>query len=128
MKNRISLLKILILFLLSSCSRIEDYKKDLASSDLVKIDDACFQLGEAKDTSSVKLLLTNINDPRVTHDIRYKGMSCYQCRIAALRKISDLTYENKITYKVDTGAINFYLDWAISKGYLKSRTDVQLEN
>ena len=114
----------LILF---SCNSTEKYKQDLPSDNVTAICKACYELGEAKDTSSVKLLLTRILDPRVSNDLRFKGMSVAQCRLGALRKISNIdVIKKEKSYIPDTAAVDFYLDWALKKGYLKSKNEVDI--
>lgn len=120
--------------LLYSCTSIEKdkqtkekYKQDLLSDSVIKIDQACYVLGKLKDTSSVKLLFSKILDPRVSNDLRFKGMSVNYCRLIALRKISGLDIGRKIDqFGPDTAATYFYLDWAIKSGYLKSKSDIDI--
>lgn len=127
MTNRLFIFISFGLLFCCSCDQKKDYKVDLLSDDIVKIDKACFELGEAKDTSAVQLLLNHLKDPRITNNLNFKGMSVYQCRIGALRKISGLDFEKKITHKIDTDAINFYIDWAIGNRHIKDRSDIQLD-
>lgn len=125
MTNRLFIFISFGLLFCCSCGQKKYQKVDLLSDDIVKIDKACFELGEAKDTSAVRLLLNHIKDPRITHNLHFKGASVYQCRIGALRKISGLDFEKKITHEIDTNAINFYIDWAINNGHIKDRSDIQ---
>jgi hypothetical protein len=137
--KKMSLLKIVLLFqigfiFLYSCISIENdkqtkekYKQDLLSDDKIKIDKACYELGELKDTSSIRLLFTKILDPRISNDLRFKGMSVNYCRLIALRKISGIDIGRKIDQLgPDTAATYFYLDWAIKSGYLKSKSDIDI--
>jgi hypothetical protein len=101
-----------------------NYKEDLLSSDPGVVCQACFELGKAKDTSAVRNLLTQISNPRITHKVNFKGMSAYQCKIGALRKISGI--ETKSNYNVDTAIINIYLDWAVNQKFIKSRAEVNI--
>ncbi len=121
MTFRYFLLLLFASFLFSSC---HDYKKDLESDDKTKIMKACYELGEAKDVSAVKPLLTKIIDGRISNNLRFKGMCVYQCRIAALSKISGINIS--YSYKPDTTVVNLYIDWAIKKGYVKDREDIDL--
>jgi hypothetical protein len=118
---------VLITFYLNSCNDKDIYKRDLLSNDIDKIDEACFKLGEAKDTSAVKLLLINILDPRMSTNLRYKGMTVNYCRLGALRKIAGTDFGRKIDqFKVDTIATNIYLDWAVRKGYIRNTGEVDI--
>jgi len=111
----------------NSCTPTKDYKQDLLSDNASIIDEACYRLGEAKDTSAVRLLFTKILDPRISHALRFKGMTVNYCRLGALRKILGVDVGRKLNQsKVDTAATNFYLDLAISQGYLKDRNDADI--
>ena len=55
----------------SSCNSMEKYKRDLLSDNPEKINKACVRLGQAKDKSAVKLLLTKSLDPRISHHFRF---------------------------------------------------------
>jgi hypothetical protein len=113
--------------LINSCNSTENYKRDLLSDDKNKIDKACFELGEAKDTSAVKLLLTKALDPRISHDIRFKGMSVNYCRLIALKKISGIDIGRKINqFGPDTTATLFYLNWAVKQRHLKDTSEVDI--
>jgi hypothetical protein len=124
---KISILFILETILLTSCTSSEKYKKDLLSDDINKIDNACYELGELKDTSAIKLLLTKALDPRISHNLKFKGMSVNYCRLGALKKISGVEIGRKIDqFRCDTTATQFYLDWAVEHGYLKDRNEVDI--
>ncbi len=72
--NRVHIPFLLLHFLLLSCTSNEKYKKDLLSDDKAKIDVACYKLGELRDLSAIKPLFTKILDPRMSNDLRFKGM------------------------------------------------------
>jgi hypothetical protein len=89
---------------------------------------ACYALGEARDTSAVKSLFTRILDPRISNDIRFKGMSVCYCRLTAIRKIAGRDPEKRINqYEVDTSAVYYFLDWAIKEHYLTSKDEVDID-
>jgi hypothetical protein len=116
-----------LVFVVFACNMNEKYKRDLQSNNVNKIDNACYKLGESKDTSAVKLLLTNILDPRMSTNLRFKGMSTSYCRLGALKKISGLDMGRPIDqFSPDTTAVFFYLDWAVHKGFIKDRADVNI--
>ena len=121
MRNIFVLSALVVSVLFFSC---HDYKKDLTSGDKTKIMEACFELGEAKDTSAVKSLLTKIIDWRESTNLRFKGMSVYQCRVGALRKISGI--QTNYNYYPDTAVVNIYLKWAIQKGFIKNIDEIDL--
>lgn len=80
--------------------------------DLVK---AYYLIGEKKDTLYIPTILQNASDPRITHDVEFKGNSVYQSKMTALKKISGLTPPRQITYKPDTLVIQFYRKWAATR-------------
>jgi hypothetical protein len=125
-KNYI-LVKILGLLILISCSNTENYKQDLLSNDKEKIIKASYELGEIRDTSSVKNLLNKALDPRITHNLKFNGMSVNYSKIRALQKISNNAYKGKINqHEVDTIATIFFRDWAIKNKYLKNKEEIDI--
>jgi hypothetical protein len=111
-----------------ACDNTDKYKAILVENGHPnKINDAAFHLGEARDTSAVRLLLTGIADPGISHDIRYKGMSVCYCRLGALKKISGQDFYRRFNqFRVDTEAISFYIDWAIKSGHLRNKADIDI--
>src|SRR5262245_60960325 len=109
---------IAVALIIVSCDKSsKQYKADLLSDEKYKINMACLVLGERKDTSAVKLLLTKILDPRISHSLKFYGMSVNYCRLIALKKISGLDIGHKIDqFGPDTSATLFYLNWAVEKG------------
>ncbi|MBL7724167.1 MAG: hypothetical protein JNK27_08450 [Chitinophagaceae bacterium] len=125
--TRIFVLVIFTHIAMLSCSSSEKYKKDLLSDDKTKIAKACFELGDRKDTSAVKLLFTKILDPRICTDLRFKGMSVNYCRLIALKKISGVGIERRVDqFGPDTSATLFYLDWAVKEGFLTHKNEVDI--
>jgi hypothetical protein len=105
------LIFVLILFLVSC----QDSKREVRllldkgkKEDLVK---AFYQIGETRDTSFLKEVIANPYDPRVVHVAEFYGISVYQSKMIALKKISGLTPPKKITYQPDSTVINFYCRW-----------------
>jgi hypothetical protein len=78
-----------------------------------------YLIGEAKDTSYIDELFFNIDDRRISHDLRFNGISVYQSKVSALRQISGLEPPTKITYRPDSVIINFYRTWAEETGFLE---------
>jgi hypothetical protein len=114
-------------FFLISCNSMEKYKKDLYSDNINLIDRACYELGEAKDTSAVKPLLISALDPRTSTNLYFKGMTVNYCRLVALKKISGVDIGRKMDqFAVDTAATNFYLNWAVKQGYLKDKKEIDI--
>lgn len=88
---------------------------------------AAYKLGERKDISSVKPLLTNVLDPRISNALNFKGMDVCYAKLVALRKISGLNPPVSLNqFSIDTMSAKFYLDWAIKKGIVKSVDEIDL--
>ena len=80
---------------------------------------AAFHLGERKDTVSVRDLLCNLDDPRITHHLKQKGMSIYYCKAGALRKISGLEIDIKQHELPDSLVIKTFTNWALENELLR---------
>ena len=125
-KNYILLIVVGIL-VLYSCANTENHKQDLLSNDKEKIIKASYELGEVRDTTSVKNLLNKALDPRITHNLKFYGVSVNYSRLIALQKISNNAYKEKINQQqVDTIATIFFRDWAIKNKYLKNEAEIDI--
>jgi|GEM_PF-6483188 len=112
---------IVILFILSvSCNRTEQYKSDLnKNSHPTVICKAANKLGKARDTSAIKLLLSNILDGRMSTNLQFKGMTVCYCKLIALKKITGIEPIFKINqFTIDTSAVKYYLNFLIQKRVL----------
>jgi hypothetical protein len=89
-------------------------KKDKA----IYLVEAFYLIGENKDTSFIKQIFDNPYDERISHHINFNGISVYEAKMSALKKISGLNPPQKITNDPDPAIINFYRNWAIENGYL----------
>jgi len=121
MKKYFKIYLCFLFIILSSCenNNNEEVQKFLNSNDKTQIIRGCSLIKDKKDTIFVKSLLSNINDSRISHDLEFYGISVYEAKIKALKRISGLTPPNVITYKIDSLNMNFYKKWAIRKGYIK---------
>jgi hypothetical protein len=98
----------------------EDVGILIRSNDPNKMVEGFYLIGEKRMTEYVPAILQEIYDPRISHHVKFKGMSVYQSKMIALSKISALEPPKKITYKPDTVIVDFYLKWARKNGYLKN--------
>lgn len=105
--------------LCSSCNLNQEVIADLRSDEPNRIIKACAKLEDADDAEFVPILLEQPCDPRVTHLLKYKGMSVYQQKMAALKRISGIAPPHKLTYRVDSSIVDFYRKWAIDAGHIK---------
>ena len=111
---------ILLLLLIYGChsSNVKDIDKLISSGRTIDIIRCANLIGEYKKIEYIPYLFNNIEDDRVTNDLRYKGISAYQSCAEALRRLSGLEPPNKITYKLDTTIVIFYKKWAVQKKYI----------
>lgn len=98
-----------LLFLLAaSCNKEQKIERLLNSEDKQDLIEGAFEAGETGNKKFIPLLLKNANDPRITHNLRFKGMSVYQSKMNALKKILKQQPTVAITYKPDSTVIKFY--------------------
>lgn len=119
---------VVIFFVFSSCNRNEKYIHDLDSGNppgtIIK---AAFELGEARDTAAILALLKNILDPRMSTNIRFKGMTVCYSKLGALGKIAGIKPLKKIDqFGVDTAAVKFYLKRAWERGTIQSVDEIDI--
>ena len=108
-----------LMFLIFACNQggkkeIDELIDNDKPDDLVK---GFYLIGEQKDTNYIVEILRNPYDPRISHRLKFKGISVYQSKMLAMKKISGRTPPKEITYKPDSVIVNFYIDWAKSKSY-----------
>jgi len=110
------------------CNSIEKYKHDLDSKNHpTNIAKAAYFLGQIKDTGAIGPLLTNVLDPRMSTNLRFKGMTMCYCKLVALRKITGVEPPKKLNqFRQDTSVAEFYLNLAIERGYIKTRDQIDL--
>jgi len=99
-----------------ACSNKESYnrkevEKLISSDDPSDLVNGYFQIGEHQDTTFLLQLTLDMYDPRITHEAKFKGMSVYQSKMIALKKISGLNPPIEISYSPDSTIVNFYCSW-----------------
>jgi hypothetical protein len=126
--SKIRCLSFVAVLCFTGCNSNEKYKEDLnPENHPTTIIHAAFALGETKDTSAIKPLLKSILDPRMSTNLRFKGMTVCYCKLASLREITGIESPNKLDqFGQDTAAAKFYLNWAIENGIVKSTDSIDL--
>ncbi len=126
MKSTILLISLIFL----SCVKESESKmlNGLKSCDKDSICIASYYYGEHKDRSVVRDLLTGIEDSRISHDIRNKGMSVYYCKMVALRKISELNINVTEREKPNLKKIQKFIDWAIENKLIGKEENVNTKS
>lgn len=131
MKRQIYRLLFLSLIFISflSCKKKNefDYMKGINSYNKDSIIISCYHIGERKDSSAVKDLLNGINDPRISHHLRYYGMSVYYCRAITLNKISGLNLKIEQESMPDVKIIDTFIQWALKEKLILSKDSVHIE-
>jgi hypothetical protein len=90
----------------------------IKSNDPNRIVKGFYVVGEKRLNRYMPDIFKRIDDPRISHDVNFKGISVYQSKITALSKLSGIMPPVKLTYKPDTVIVNFYSRWARRQGYL----------
>ena len=104
----------LLILLLFNCDNIceTDIKKLINSENVNDLVKGNYIIGECGKDNYIEHLFENVEDNRISHEYKFYGISVYQSKIVALKKLSGLNPPKEITSEIDTTIINFYLDWA----------------
>jgi hypothetical protein len=108
MKLIVSLAVCLLFLSFISCRGDEQIIHLLNSSDKEDVILGAYKAGESSDIKFVPLLLQNANDPRISTNIQFKGISVYQAKMGAVRKILKQDPPVALSYKPDSTIIIFY--------------------
>jgi hypothetical protein len=98
----------LIFLIFFSCNNNKKIIELLNSNEKEDVILGAYKAGETGDKQFVPLLLKNIDDPRRSTNLKFKGITVYQAKMEALEDIFKKKAPAKITYKVDSTIINFY--------------------
>ena len=118
-KNKSILLIISLLFIFS-CNQQNDIEKInnlINSNNPDKIIKGYLSINNKNGALFIEKIFDNIDDQRVSHNIKNIGVSVYQSKMIAIKKVSGLEPPRKITYKKDDSIVQFYYKWALNKGY-----------
>ncbi len=115
---------LLISLFLISCNQNYQMTREriealISSTDKGKVIEGFYLIGETKDTSFVMAIFNNPGDPRVTNLRKFKGISVYQAKMTAMKKITGIEPPMEITYRPDTTIINFYFRLAKQRNLIK---------
>lgn len=117
-----SIIWILIVLLFLSCykSKTPDSLREmLNSNDVEKIIEASDYIGKNKDTNLVADLLKNSLDPRISHNIRYYGMSVFKVKMSVMKNLTSINPPKQISYKPDSLIFEFYYNISKKRGWIK---------
>lgn len=107
--------------ILISCGRVIDEKRLIEmfnSKDKMQLVTAINYVSDHHEVHMVKYLLSDALDPRIVHDLRYKGMSIYQLKMGAMEKLTGVKSLKKITYMPDSAVFRFYLEISVKNGWI----------
>lgn len=107
MKTR-TILYSLIFTICMSCNTDEKIIELLNSADKEEIISGAYKAGEEGDKKFVPYLLKDAYDERRSTNIRFKGITVYQAKMIALKKIFQQEPPEKITYRADSVIVKFY--------------------
>lgn len=119
---------ILGVLLITSCFKIKDDKngnrklinKLLKSEKPCDIIEANFIIGETRDSVYIDTLFRNIYNSQVCPGhLNFKGMSVYQSKVGALKKIIEMDSILKINSELDSSVVNVLLKRYIDSGLIK---------
>lgn len=121
---------ILTLLTLTACGQEDrdEMLRGLRSCDKDSICIASYYFGEQGDKSVTRELLTGIEDKRISHHIRHKGMSVYYCKMGALRKLSGLDIKVGQTDSPDTTKIKKFINWALDNKLIADTDKINIKN
>lgn len=117
-----NIIRILMVMFFLSCYKKKDssdLREMLNSNSVEKIIEASNYISENKDTSLVADLLKNSCDPRISHDIRYYGMSVFKVKMSVMKDLTSINPPQKFTYKPDSIIFKFYYNISKERGWLK---------
>ncbi len=106
-------MKILALIIFSflnfySCKNEEKITTLLKSENKEDIILGAFLAGETENKMYIPYLLKDCGNPSLSINIKFKGISVYQSKMNALKKITKINPPNPITRDVDSVNIKFY--------------------
>jgi hypothetical protein len=109
-----------LLFILSCSPDIDDAVliKMLKGDNKEQFIEAIMYIEDNHKIDMVQYLLYDAMDPRVTHDIRFKGMSIYQIKMHALKRFTGTNPPKRITSEPDSSILNFYADILKQRGWI----------
>ncbi|OSZ79113.1 hypothetical protein CAP35_12930 [Chitinophagaceae bacterium IBVUCB1] len=102
----------LIFVVCISCRSIDKSKvmNGLNSKDTDEVIVAAYEAGERRDTIFIKQLMYYLNDPRVTHILKHKGMSVFYIKTGALYKIHNIKPPTRSNYKIDSLVLQYWIN------------------
>jgi hypothetical protein len=119
----ISKFLIFILVIFSCNEKHKTEKKNvnelINSKDVNDVVEGYFIIGEEKQVNYISEIFKNPSDNRISHHYRFKGISIYQSKMIAMKKISGLKPPVNINYKSDSLVISYYYNWALKNKYIK---------
>jgi hypothetical protein len=95
---------------MACCISVDHILLLLKSKDKDDVIFGAYKAGECGNKIFIPLLLKDAGDERRSTNLRFLGITVYQSKMSALQKILGVDPPSKITYKVDSSIIKFYLE------------------
>lgn len=106
MKNKFIIIAVLVFL---SCNNEVEICKLLNSKDKDEIIRGAFEAGNTGNKKYIPLLLKNANDFRCSTNIHFKGISVYEAKMFAIKKISKKESPATIGRMPDSLVIKYYI-------------------
>jgi hypothetical protein len=106
MKNKFIIMAVLVFL---SCNNEVEICKLLNSKDKDEIIRGAFEAGNTGNKKYIPLLLKNANDCRCSTNIHFKGISVYEAKMFAIKKISKKESPATIGRMPDSLVIRYYM-------------------
>ncbi len=97
----------------------DEMRQMINSPDATTVIKGFWLIGEARDSSFVNDIFSDVNDSRISHHMRFYGMSVYQEKMAAIKKITKIYPPRQITSDPDSAIVSFYNEIAKKRGWIK---------
>ena len=115
----ILIILLFLLFTVSCESNRAKIQRLINSNNKDEIIEGYYLMGEQKDDTFINKVFENPYDPRISHHMKFHGISVYQSKMIAMKKISNIESPVEITYEPDSVIVEFYYSWAKRANYLK---------
>lgn len=98
-------------------SKKDKIVKFLKSNEVDSLMQGIYMVGETKDTTFVDKILQDPIDTRISHHLRFKGMSLYRQKMLTMRKLTGTPPPHEITDQPDSIIVQFYIEKAKERGW-----------
>ncbi len=111
--DKLILIFVIFCFSYPKKSQKELNKKRKIIDSLLKTGEPCniiranFVISKTRDSLYIDTLFNDITNPQICHQLKFKGITVYQSKVIALKKIANIDSQININYETDTLIINY---------------------